>query len=194
MSVDDAVGAWSAGALAVSAGAVCAAGSSAVAGSAVISAFAGEIDGDSTAGNPMPGCILSAASPGVAAVLLPEGSISLRLAIAARPRLAVHQSVTMFGYQLVTNRLRQARHCSNLNVRTLHGVPSVAPGRRPVSVRCSGDCPGVSRTSFTNVQKSAGQTGKPHSAARALRETAGLAPMCWMTSAAASAPSRAAVR
>ena len=163
-------------------------------GPAAISAFAGEIDGDSTAGNSMPGCVLSAASPGVAAVSLPEVSISLRLAMTARPRLAVHQSVTMFGYQLVTNRLRLARRRPNLIVRTLHGVPSVAPGRRPVSVRCPGDCPGVSRTSFTNVQKNAGQTGKPHSAARALRETAGLAPMCWMTSAAASAPSRAAVR
>ena len=39
-----------------------------------------------------------------------------------------------------------------------------------------------------------GQTSNPFSRAKSLSEVSGRAPRCWITSAAASAPSRAAVR
>src|SRR6478735_11776093 len=72
-------------------------------GSVMVSIFAGEIDGDSMAGNSTLGCACSDALSGLATDSLPATSIALRLAMAP-PQSVIHQSVTTPGYQLVTNR------------------------------------------------------------------------------------------
>jgi hypothetical protein len=64
----------------------------------------GEIDGDSTAGKSIRrGC--SGVLSGFATASPSAASFGLRFSMAIRPRLVVHQSVTTFGYQLVTDRL-----------------------------------------------------------------------------------------
>src|SRR6185437_7923773 len=70
--------------------------------------IAGEMDGESTTGNSLLIAGVTGAASDDTGVSL-DSKVSLRLVIGRAPELAVHQSVTTFGYQSVTNPAGTAR-------------------------------------------------------------------------------------